>query len=134
MRIKIGDTWYDSTEVAICVELDEVERTHIKEMAPDSNKYAQFPSDTSMSTEQKFEWMDAPVVNDQPVQVDTVASTIGIYADNLPTGTWYEHDGSAWTYERYRNSNGWRHVPANLKAFEKGEPNSDLVDHLPFSL
>ena len=54
-----------------------------------------------------------------------------ITRDNLPKGTWYEADGSAWKCELDEgphNEKGWRWAPLNWEAFGKPEPQGVMND------
>lgn len=60
MRVKIGNTWYDSLEQPICIEVNSTEKGQIQDMdmaGKNKAKYASFPDD-SMSKEEMLAWMD----------------------------------------------------------------------------
>jgi hypothetical protein len=65
MKVKIGDTWYDSDDQPICVQVDETERSEIAGMvlSPAKNgskkygRYGRFPESDTTTTEQKHHWM-----------------------------------------------------------------------------
>jgi len=60
MRVKVGDTWYDSTEQPICLQLNELEKEQIANMGPptaNNGKYAVFPDVNALSREEMLEWM-----------------------------------------------------------------------------
>ncbi|MEC8917120.1 MAG: hypothetical protein VX796_05810 [Pseudomonadota bacterium] len=61
MRVKIGKQWFDSSEVPICVQLSEADQQNIaaidRTVAP-QGKYASFPDNTDMTSEQMREWMN----------------------------------------------------------------------------
>lgn len=67
MRVKIGDTWYDSKEEAICIEFDDKDKENIANMAPSARKYGVFPNEvrSSLSDEEMLNWM-----NDGPKQTE----------------------------------------------------------------
>lgn len=59
MRVKVGDTWYDSSDVPVMVVLDERNKRHLRDMPPDCYSYAEFPDDASYDNESKrLEWMN----------------------------------------------------------------------------
>lgn len=60
MRVKIGDTWHDSKNEPICLDVSPLELSQIASMdqSKDSElKYASFP-DGWGSTEQMYAWME----------------------------------------------------------------------------
>lgn len=57
MRVKIGETWYDAKETAICIELSGQDKDNIGAMHPDCTKYAAFPDECSMSADEMRAWM-----------------------------------------------------------------------------
>lgn len=61
MRVKIGDTWYDSDDQAICIQVSETEQQQIGAMdrllAPEG-KYAIFQDDDERTEEERRKWMD----------------------------------------------------------------------------
>lgn len=60
MRIKVGTNWFECEPgQPIMVEINAAERAQIASMHPEAKKYAHFHSDDVMTTQQKFEWMDA---------------------------------------------------------------------------
>ena len=54
MRVKIGDTWHDSADQPLAVQLTEVELEGIKQLTPDSNR--SFASG-SIEAADLLEWM-----------------------------------------------------------------------------
>ena len=56
MRVKIGDTWYDSEYDPICIQVNETEQRQIAEMAGPEKKYAVFP-EGYINTEAMYDWM-----------------------------------------------------------------------------
>lgn len=50
---------------------------------------------------------------------------------NLPSGNFWEVDGSCWQYEADQSLSGYRMKPMNVKAFEKREPMGSMT---PFYL
>lgn len=56
MKVKIGDTVYDSSETPIMIVLSDGEKEQIKNMHPKATKYAIFP-DNIMTREEMKEWM-----------------------------------------------------------------------------
>lgn len=60
MRVKIGDTWYDSNEQSICLQVSEGEQQQIADMdraVSKNGKYAVFPDADKTTATQKLEWM-----------------------------------------------------------------------------
>lgn len=60
MRVKIGDTWHDSDEEPICIEVSETEQKQIADMdrsVARHGRYAKFPDADAMTSEQMFDWM-----------------------------------------------------------------------------
>ncbi len=60
MRVKIGDTWYNSNKQPICIHVNEDEQQQIANMdraVGKNGKYAVFPDDDKTTAEQKLEWM-----------------------------------------------------------------------------
>lgn len=57
MRVKIGNTWYDGEQIAICVALTDEDKTNIANMEPGTTKYASFPDSDPRSSEQMLNWM-----------------------------------------------------------------------------
>ena len=57
MKVKIGDAWFDSSEVPICIKLTEQDKINIVNMSPEAKKYAVFPDIESISKEEMLEWM-----------------------------------------------------------------------------
>lgn len=61
MRVKIGDTWYDSNDQPICIQISEIEHGHISGMdrgVASQCKYASFPDSSGMSPDQMRDWME----------------------------------------------------------------------------
>jgi len=59
MRVKIGEQWFDSSEVAICVQVSEREQAQIANMdraIATEGKFASFP-DGFGTVDQMFEFM-----------------------------------------------------------------------------
>lgn len=60
MRVKIGDTWHDSNEEPICIQISEGEQKQIADLdfkvAP-LRKYAIFPNVNDRSPEEMLDWM-----------------------------------------------------------------------------
>jgi hypothetical protein len=59
MRVKIQDTWYDSSIEPICLQFSDTEQTQISEMRPESfpeRKFAVFPDERS--PEEMLAWME----------------------------------------------------------------------------
>lgn len=56
MRVKVNNTWYDSSTSPIMVELSEKDRENIANMPPESSKYAMYDQDR-MSKEDMLAWM-----------------------------------------------------------------------------
>ena len=60
MKVKIGDTWYDSDEQPICVQVTEGEQQQIADIdravAP-AGKYCIFPDSEDWDMESMREWM-----------------------------------------------------------------------------
>ena len=40
MKVKVGDEWFDSNDVPICLELSDIEKEQIGNMSPKDTKYA----------------------------------------------------------------------------------------------
>jgi len=60
MKVKIGDTWYDSNEQPICIQISEGEQSQIADLdrsVARNGKYAVFPDTEAMTTEEMFDWM-----------------------------------------------------------------------------
>ena len=60
MRVKIGDTWYNSDEQPICIQISETEQRQIAELdrsVATNGKYAIFPDATIMSKDEMLQWM-----------------------------------------------------------------------------
>jgi hypothetical protein len=58
MKVKIGNTWYDSMHEPICVELTDKDKENIQNMLPESKKYACFPDSWDGKPKSKLrEWM-----------------------------------------------------------------------------
>ena len=65
---------------------------------------------------------------------DKSQPTILITASNLPTGNFWEDDGSCWQYSTdFPDARGYRLRPMNVRAFEKGEPTGPMYDFYPVS-
>lgn len=61
MRVKIRDTWYDSKDEPICIQINEGEQEQIKNMdraIAQNGKYAIFPDDESFTRKQMFDFME----------------------------------------------------------------------------
>jgi len=61
MRVKIGDTWYNSDDQPICIQLTEGEQKQICSMdrsISTQGKYAIFPDADSMTIEEKLKFME----------------------------------------------------------------------------
>lgn len=71
------------------------------------------------------------------IAVDTITNSktwsVGISADNLPTGNFWEADGACWQYERdAADRRGYRLKPMNVKAFAKTDgPEGPMTDFYP---
>ena len=58
MKVKIGDTTYDSNNEPIMIIMTKMDKYNIKNMAPDSDRYASFPKDTEFKTQKSRKaWM-----------------------------------------------------------------------------
>ena len=61
MRVKIRDTWYDSKDEPICIEISEFEQKQIAQMdrkIAQHGRYAVFPESWSQkSKDEKIKWM-----------------------------------------------------------------------------
>lgn len=57
MKVKIGDTWYDANETAICVELNSQDKENIENMNADCDKYAVFPDAKNLTPDEMRAWM-----------------------------------------------------------------------------
>lgn len=57
MRIKIGDTWYDSDDVTMMVVLSDIDKSNIANMHDSCDRYAIFMEGT-VSNESMHSWMD----------------------------------------------------------------------------
>lgn len=62
MRVKIGDTWYNDGEVAICIDLLDIDKERICNMG-DSTKYASFPDHCTMGVHEKLAWMTDTILH-----------------------------------------------------------------------
>ena len=58
MIIKIGNTYYNSTEQPILLILAESEKEHIANMSKDNKKYCSFPDESNIDKIKEF--MDVP--------------------------------------------------------------------------
>ena len=61
MKVKIGDTYYDSKDIPVMVVLESFDMDNLKEMfraSPDSNRYMAFMGAHFKTTEQAKSWMD----------------------------------------------------------------------------
>ena len=59
MRVKVGNRWYDSRNIPICIEFTGNSRENIINAAPDcQSKYAEFPEAWG-SKEEMVEWMSS---------------------------------------------------------------------------
>lgn len=70
MKVKIGDTWYDSSTVAIALQVSELEQLHIATMSRDVAPnliYASGPAECFESGDAWREWMVAGL--DKPAEV-----------------------------------------------------------------
>lgn len=60
MRVKIGDTWFDSNDQPICIQVSEGEQKQIasidRSVAP-KGKYAIFPNASDWTEERMREWL-----------------------------------------------------------------------------
>jgi hypothetical protein len=54
MKVKIGDTIYDSKKEPIMVILEDYNKEHIANMHKDSRKYCEFPDEISETDIRKF--------------------------------------------------------------------------------
>ena len=60
MKVKIGDTIYNSKDIAIVVTLDQTEKDYLREQAkvnPGMLKYAAFPAGTFANEKDAVDWM-----------------------------------------------------------------------------
>lgn len=57
MRVKIGRTWHDASDQAICIDLSAQDKENIANMHPDCDKYASFPDACKMTPDEMREWM-----------------------------------------------------------------------------
>ena len=57
MKVKVGDKIYSAKDQPIMVILDENDRFNIAHMPESVTRYAEFPSDHNMTTEEMLEWM-----------------------------------------------------------------------------
>ena len=58
MIVKIGNTYYNSTEQPILLILTESEKEHISDMNKDNKKYCSFPDESNI--EEVKEFMNVP--------------------------------------------------------------------------
>lgn len=58
MRVKVGDTWYDSEDQPICVEFVGKDKENVANMNPDCTKYAVAPDDFFENSNDFMKWMD----------------------------------------------------------------------------
>lgn len=58
MRVKINEEWYDSADVAICIELDTDARVGIIGMPSRKHLYAQFPESDQRTPDERKDWMN----------------------------------------------------------------------------
>jgi len=54
MRVKIGNQVYDSKDQPIMVILEDYNKEHISNMAPDAKKYCEFPDNISEEEAREF--------------------------------------------------------------------------------
>jgi hypothetical protein len=63
MRVKVGDTWYDESDVPICIQLTDKDLELIKGMTRETSpklKYAVWHESAAFeNTEQVKEWMNS---------------------------------------------------------------------------
>jgi hypothetical protein len=58
MRVKMGNTWYDAKNVAICIEMDEFDKHNlVRILGTEQTKYAVFPDNDSRTDEELRNWM-----------------------------------------------------------------------------
>jgi hypothetical protein len=60
MRVKIDNTWYDSTEQPICIQIDELEQEQIGNIDRNlatQGKYAVFPNNVALTKDEMIEFM-----------------------------------------------------------------------------
>lgn len=60
MKVKIGNTWFDSNEQPICIQVSELEQKQIGNLDRTiaiHGKYAIFPDEVEMSDGEMIEWM-----------------------------------------------------------------------------
>lgn len=70
MRVKIGNTWYNSTEQPICIETNPVEREQIAKQVGDL--YAIGPDDAFGTPQAWFDWMGSATYPDVPMRASSV--------------------------------------------------------------
>ena len=63
MRVKIGSIWNGinegfNNEEPIMVVLSDKDKENIMNMHPDARRYAIFPDDCEMTSEEKMAWME----------------------------------------------------------------------------
>jgi len=54
MKVKIGETFYDSTQTPILLIFDKEEISHMQNMPDDNHKYCSFPDDTKNEDIEEF--------------------------------------------------------------------------------
>ena len=57
MRVKVGDTWYDSRKTPICIQTTKEENEQIYNNKGKEGKYAQFPKGWG-TPDGMSEWME----------------------------------------------------------------------------
>ena len=60
MKVKVGNTWYDSETIPICIQISEREQEHISKLdrsLTKQGKYASFPDGWGTSEEMRA-WMN----------------------------------------------------------------------------
>jgi hypothetical protein len=71
------------------------------------------------------------------MKLEVTSTTKRIDRDHLPTGHWFEEDGSCWQAEVCEQhpltGRDWRWSPLNFKAFAKEEPQGEMLPHYPFA-
>ncbi len=61
MKVKIGDTWYDSADEPICIHVSKMEQDQIGSIDRTviaQGKYASFPDSLKANADQRLKWMN----------------------------------------------------------------------------
>ena len=74
MKVKIGDTTYDSNNQPIMLILSDRDKENIRKMDPEAMKYAEFPK--GYTKEEAEEWMKGPKKKEPPKEEKKVEEPV----------------------------------------------------------